>query len=157
LTAFGVDLLYEGLVLEIDGMAMLGNKRRIVTATSADWIGASGFPHAWQAGAEIYLGGHAAPGGAGLQAQTEASIERLRSTLEEAGGELGHLVKATIFYVDGRDDPTGARGQETVLRVLADYLPSPGPALTMVRVPGLPHEGQLMAIDGIARLDAIQD
>lgn len=150
LTAFGVDLLYEGLVLEIDGFAVLGEKTKIVPPGSATWVSMPSFEVAWRAGSEIYLGAICAPGGAGLQAQAEASIERVRRTLLDAGADFRNLVKVTVFFVAGPEDATGATAHQIVAKALDDYFPSPGPVVTIVRVPGLHHEGQLFQIDGLA-------
>ena len=153
LTAFGVDLLYEGLVLEIDAIAVLGGNEKIVAAGSESWIATPGFSQAWRAGDEVWLGAVSAPGGANMQAQAEASLERMRRVLGEAGGGLQHAAKLTAFYVTERPEDDGEREYRTILKALADYLPTPGPVVTIIRVPGLPHEGQRFAIDGIAVLD----
>jgi enamine deaminase RidA (YjgF/YER057c/UK114 family) len=149
LTAFGVDLVYEGLVLEMDGFAVLGGKQEIAPSGLEAQNYFSGFTQAWKAGPEIYIGGVFAPGN-GLQAQTKASLEKVRHILNQAGSDYQDLVKATIFFVTDRNDPTGSRGHQVIANVLAEYLPTPGPVTTLVRVPALPHEGQLFQIDGIA-------
>lgn len=152
-TAFGVDLLYEGLMLEIDGFAVLGSKTKIMATGSDNWVTIAGFPHAWKAGREIYLGAVSAPGGANMQAQAEASVERLRRVLADAGAGLQHLAKLTAFYVTEQPVDDGERDYHSIIQALGDYLPSPSPVVTIVRVPGLPHDGQRFAIDGIAVLD----
>lgn len=152
LTCFGVDLLYEGLVLEIDGFAPAGGREAVQPPGSETWVGTEGFPVAYRSGERVFLGGLSAPGAASLAAQSEATLDRLATSLRAAGSGVEALAKITVFYVP--DDPAGDGAAEvaTVAKALADYLPAPGPAVTLLRVKGLPHEGQRLQVDGIAHL-----
>lgn len=152
LTAFGIDLVYEGLVLEIDGFAVLGSKYEVKLSGVDDRDSSRGFAQAWKVGREVYIGGVFAPGGTGLQAQAEASLDRLRRILVEAGANYEDLVKVNVLFVTDQNDPSGSGAHRSVVETLGASLPSPGPVTTLVRVPALPHEGQLFQIDGIAVL-----
>ena len=154
LVCFGVDLLYEGLLLEIDALAVKGgNKTALSPASGAAWAGsADGYPAAWQAGNELFIGGQAAPAAGSLQAQTQASLQQIAGLLKQAGGEPGDLVKLNVYYHD--DDP--AADAATALSLIRDTLAKalePGrTVVSIVEVPGLMMPGQKIQIDGVAVL-----
>ena len=149
LTCFGVDLLYEGLVLEIDGVAVIGEQRKNVAATgSEDWVVTPGFSSGARVGNEVYIGGTSAPGAASLIAQTEASMERLLRTLAAAEGSPEDLVKINVYF---KGDAAGeANDIQEIVRIVGEYLPANRPVLSVLRVPGLPHDGQSVQIDALA-------
>jgi enamine deaminase RidA (YjgF/YER057c/UK114 family) len=149
LTAFGIDLVYEGLALEIDEIAILDDAEPVVPAGIEAPSFAAGFAHAWRSGAEVYFGGISASEQVGLRTQAETALANLRRILAAAASGATELVKVTAFFVADRDDRAGARGHETLTGVLGS-LSSPGPVVTMVQVPALPEAGQLFQIDGIA-------
>ncbi len=149
LTCFGVDLLYEGLVLEIDGVAVLGGKRTDVAAPgSKDWMSIPGFAEGTRVGEDVFIGGISAPGAASLIAQTEASMERLLRVLAAARGEPEDLVKLNVYFKGEAAGET--KDLEEIVRIVGEYLPSDRPVLSVVRVPGLPHDGQSVQIDALA-------
>lgn len=149
LTCFGVDLLYEGLVLEIDGIAVLKDGRKDVAATgSKDWVSVPGFVGGTRVGEEVYIGGTSAPGAASLIAQTEASMERLMRVLVAAEGKPEDLVKLNVYFRG--EAASEAKDLEEIVRIVGEYLPSNRPVLSVVRVPGLPHDGQSVQIDALA-------
>ncbi|PWR19500.1 RidA family protein [Zavarzinia aquatilis] len=150
LNAFGVDLLYEGLVLEIDAVARKGGKTPLYPAGSGDWIAIDGFPAACRAGDELYVGGLSAPGGASLQAQVEATCDRLAACLAAGGFEAEDLVKLTLFIVADADEARAAEDRRTVTALVRQYLPGPGPVVTLLTLTGLPHDGQRFQLDGVA-------
>jgi enamine deaminase RidA (YjgF/YER057c/UK114 family) len=146
--AFGVDLLYEGLMLEIDGHSIKREKQEIKPAGSSNWMRFEDYPVAVMSGSELYVGGLSAPGAASLLAQTEASIDRLNLTLRAAGLGYESLIKVTVFYVPDEEDE--ATSVETIATALGDYIPGPGPVLSVVRVKNLPFPGQRMQLDAVA-------
>lgn len=149
LTCFGVDLLYEGLVLEIDGVAVIGAPRKDVADTSSrDWVSIPGFTGGTRVGDEIYIGGTAAPGAASLVAQTEAAMERVLRTLGAAEGRPEDLVKLNVYFKG--DAANEANDLQQIVRIIGEYLPSNRPVLAVLRVPGLPHDGQSVQIDALA-------
>jgi len=149
LSCLGIDLLYEGLVLEIDAVAVLGaGRQRVYPPQARFWAAVAGGCPAVRAGDEIHIGALSAPGGASLQAQAEATLERLEQVIEAAGATAAQLVKLNVFFCgDERDE---RRDTESLATILGQYLPAPRPALNLVRVAGLPLPGQRVQLDGIA-------
>jgi enamine deaminase RidA (YjgF/YER057c/UK114 family) len=152
ITAIGVDLLYEGLLLEIDAVSRRAHKEPVVTSAASDWLGFDGFPLAIRCGDELHIGGLSAPEGASLQAQIEAAFRRLLDLIDASGFSRDTLVKITMFRVseNGSDEPPAERAM--IMHLARRYLPAPGPVVTLVSVPSLPHDGQLFQIDGVAVL-----
>jgi enamine deaminase RidA (YjgF/YER057c/UK114 family) len=149
LTCFGVDLLYEGLLLEIDAVATRREGREALEPpASRDWMKIGGFSSGNCTGNEIYVGGISAPGAASFVAQAEASMERVFAVLEGCGASGGNLVKLNVYFTS--DDRQESRDSNDTARILSEYLPAHRPVVTIVRVPGLAHPGQRVQIDGIA-------
>src|SRR5690606_6792941 len=99
LVAFGVDLLYEGLLLEIDATGVKGGERQALRpADLPNWADArQGFTPGWKSGNDIFIGGLSAPGAASLEAQTEATMARISQVLAAGGGEYSDLVKLNVY------------------------------------------------------------
>lgn len=155
LNAFGVDLLYEGLGLEIDAVARSGGKQPVVPAGSGDWVGMADFPPACVVGDQLYIAGISAPGGASLQAQAEASFDRLLKCVETAGFAPEEIARLTLFFVP-EGSPAEAEDQQKLLLDLArQYLPKPGPVVTLLSLTGLPHDGQRFQLDAVAHRGAV--
>ncbi len=158
LVAFGVDLLYEGLLLEIDALAVKGEGRpdereALQPMGCKTWADAeSNFMPGWKVGNEIYLGGISAPGAASLQAQTEASMTRVAQVLSAGGGDYGDLVKLNV-YVAADGEQAGQAQVQLVASVLDAFLTAGKTVVSIVRVAGLPLPGQRVQIDGLAVLD----
>jgi enamine deaminase RidA (YjgF/YER057c/UK114 family) len=153
LVCFGVDLLYEGLLLEIDAMAVKARAHQPVVPPGAEtWIGAAlGFPPARLAGKQLYIGGQSAPGAASLTAQAEATIGRIGDVLAQADADYGDLVKLNVYYCS--DEPAGsAEAPRTIAHVLENYLHQGRTVVSMVEVAELMHPGQRIQIDGLAVL-----
>ena len=82
--------------------------------------------------------------GAGdLEAQTEQAMANIDMLLREAGSELDHIVKLTVYLVD-------VRYRETVYRVMGRWLKGVHPASTGVVVTALARPEWLVEIDAIA-------
>jgi enamine deaminase RidA (YjgF/YER057c/UK114 family) len=71
-------------------------------------------------------------------------VRSLDSTLDD-------VVKLNVFYVS--DDANDTSDCRQLYETLDELLPTPGPVLTLVRLVGLPTEGQRVQIDAIARAD----
>jgi enamine deaminase RidA (YjgF/YER057c/UK114 family) len=113
-TAVGVKLLYEGLVLEIDAMADVGARRY-------GQIGGQGV---------------SVPP-AGLKQGTAAALGQVLHRLAEAGaGDLAHL-HVFVAAAEADEDPDAALQQ--VADAVDAACPS-APSFTMVRVNGLPDD-----------------
>lgn len=81
-----------------------------------------------------------------IEAQTHQVLSNLRAVIEEAGGELGDVVKTTIFLTD-------LTSFSSVNAIYGEYFGGPAaPARSTVQVAALP-KGALIEIDAIARLN----
>lgn len=78
----------------------------------------------------------------GVEAQTRQSLKNLAIVLEEAGSDLAHVVKTTVF-LDNIDDFA------KVNKVYAQYFQGKSPARSCVQVAKLP-KGGLVEIEVIA-------
>jgi len=154
LNCLGVDLLYEGLQLEIDAMAMVGAaSRRVITGVGGPGVVTQGFATASRVDGLIHIGGLAATEDAtNLEGQLRGSLRRLQTTLDDIGAGVDDLVKLNVLF--GSDDSGAAADYATIHRVLAASLPTPGPVVTIVRVAGLPGAGQRVQLDGVALCDS---
>ncbi len=104
------------------------------------------------AGNTLYLSGQT---GAGLDgapavagdpaAQAHQACENIKVLLEEAGGDLSHAVKLTVYITD-------RAYREPVYAVIADYFGPHAPASTGVIVDGLALAALLVEIDVTAVL-----
>lgn len=149
LTCLGVDLLYEGLQLEIDATAVVADpSQRRVADLGDDWCGASGFATACRAGDRIHVGAISAPEETSLADQVDAVHERLGRALRAVGGTIGDLAKLNVLFAS--DDAREAADAALIMQRLAAALPEPGPVVTLVRVAGLPRRGQRVQIDAVA-------
>lgn len=77
-----------------------------------------------------------------IKQATKASMDNLKAILEEAGSDLDHLVKTTIFVTDINDF-------ETINEIYASYFDEHKPARSLVEVSKLP-KGANVEIEGIA-------
>lgn len=77
-----------------------------------------------------------------IKQATKASMDNLKAILEEAGSDLDHLVKTTIFVTDINDF-------ETINEIYASYFEDHKPARSLVEVSKLP-KGANIEIEGIA-------
>ena len=112
--------------------------------------GAGSYSQALLAGRTLYLAGQT---GAGLDgappargdaaAQARQACENIRQLLEEAGGDLSHVVKLTNYITD-------RAYRKAVYAVIAEYFGPHAPASTGVIVDGLASEDFLVEIDATA-------
>lgn len=77
-----------------------------------------------------------------IKKATKACMDNLKAVLEEAGSDLNHLVKTTIFVSDMDDF-------ETINEVYGNYFSGHKPARSLVEVSRLP-KGANIEIEGIA-------
>ena len=156
LTDFGVDLLYPGLDLEIDAMAIIDPDRRQL---KCDNLGGryqpEGFSDGIIASGEIYVGGQVAlnndgsvmdPGNICLQ--TSIVLERLASVLATENASLDDIAKLNLFIVGNGDDVSDEFHQ--ILRMWSEMAPNAHPAMTPVRVHELAKPGLMVQMDCVA-------
>ncbi len=85
-----------------------------------------------------------------IAAQTRNVFENMKSSLAQVGLELSDLVRLNTYYVFNGADEDATEYWEKMTQVRLEYFPNPGPAATAVRVKGMPYEGQLIQIEGVA-------
>lgn len=157
ITAFGVDLLYPGLLLEIDAMAVIDPARKTVAPPSKERWAPALYSDAVKAGTEVYVGGQTAIGPDGkalgvgnIEAQARIVFERLSVALEKTGSSAKKLKKLNLFFVD---DAGGANLDDIfqrIAKVWSEVAPDAHPAMSAVRVYALAKPGLLVQADGIA-------
>ena len=84
-----------------------------------------------------------------IAAQTEQALRNVRTALTAAGAGPEHVIKWTVFIVDGQDFRSGYAAFQ---RVWGDR-PGP-PVITAAVVAGLAHPDFLVEIDAIAVVPA---
>ena len=157
-TAFGVDLLYPGLVLEIDAMAILDPTRKVLTPCDLGGRYQPNFSSdGLRAGGEIFVGGQVALADDGspiapddIEQQAHVVFDRLRHVLAKDGADLSDLAKLNLFIVGSDNEPDVAESFHKVARVWSEMAPDAHPAMTPVRVHELPCPGLLLQADGHA-------
>ena len=85
-----------------------------------------------------------------IAAQTRNVFENMKLSLARVGLGLSNLVRLNTYYVFDGDDADATRYWEDMTRVRLEYFPDPGPAATAVRIKGMPYQGQLIQIEGVA-------
>ncbi|MBT4038648.1 MAG: hypothetical protein HOC63_12265 [Rhodospirillales bacterium] len=85
-----------------------------------------------------------------IAAQTRNVFENMKSSLAQVGLELSDLVRLNTYYVFNGSDEDATEYWENMTRVRLQYFPDPGPAATAVRIKGMPYDGQLIQIEGVA-------
>lgn len=75
--------------------------------------------------------------------QAHKVMSNMRQLIEEAGGEMKHLAKLTVYLTD-------VRHREVVYRVMGEYIRGVHPVCTGLVVQGLARPNWLVEIDAIA-------
>jgi len=156
LTAFGVDLLYPGLDLEIDAMAIADPARKTLKRDAPGGRYQPGmFSEGISAAGEIYVGGQVAMDEDGnplaaddIAGQARIVFERMASVLQDGNASLDDVVKLNLFIVGNGEDISDEF--HVVSAVWAEIAPNAHPAMTPVRVHELAREGLLVQADCIA-------
>ena len=156
ITAFAVDLLYPGLDLEIDAMAIIDSDKRLLSPPELGGrYQPAEFSDGINAGGEIYVAGQTAlqQDGSVLSPddifdQTKEVFHRLENILGETNATLTDVVKLNLFIVADDHDIEGAFHR--ICQIWAGMCPDGHPALTPVRVHELARPGLLIQADCIA-------
>lgn len=121
------------------------------------WKGDAKFSNTVVAGDQVFISGQQTldkdgvvlnPGD--IAAQTRNVFENMKSSLVGLNMGLDDLVRLNTYYVFEGDDKDATTFWEEMTRVRLEYFPDPGPAATAVRAKGMPYEGQLIQIEGVA-------
>lgn len=109
------------------------------------------YSQAVRCGSTVYLAGQIGldPGSmelvSGFEAQTRRVFENLKAVAQASGGDLGDVVKLTIYLVDLREF---ARVND----IMASFFTAPYPARATLGVASLPR-GALVEVDAIMHLE----
>lgn len=132
-------------------------RRRVQPSEHWDWHVPTPFSQAWRVGPMVFTGGQLSADKSGnvlgigdIETQTRNVFENLSRVLEEAGAQWSDVVKLNTFYVFPGDETDATAYWEKMTRIRLQYLPSPGPSATAVRVAGLMYEGFLIEADAVA-------
>ncbi|MCR9125351.1 MAG: RidA family protein [Rhodobacteraceae bacterium] len=79
--------------------------------------------------------------------QTHKVMQNIRQLIEEAGGEMHHLVKIVVYITD-------VRHREAVYRTIGEYIKGVHPVSTGLVVSALARPEWLVEIDGTAVIPA---
>ncbi|GGF64289.1 MULTISPECIES: RidA family protein [Mameliella] len=75
--------------------------------------------------------------------QTHKVMQNIRQLVEEAGGEMGHVVKLVVYITD-------VRHREAIYRVMGEYIKGVHPVCTGLVVQALARPEWLVEIDATA-------
>jgi 2-iminobutanoate/2-iminopropanoate deaminase len=125
-----------------------------------DWSMPVSFSQGWRVDNLVFVGGQVsadkdgnAIGVGDIEVQTRNTFENIGRVLRDAGADWTDIVKLNTYYVfDGADDELKAYW-EKMTRVRMQFLPTPGPAGTAVRVAGLAYPDLLIEVEAIAVVD----
>jgi len=151
-------LVYPGMLVEIEAVAMLGESGTRLARTRSSppglWRPGEPFSPGLRCGQMIYVGGQEARDATGrvrypgdIVKQSEVVMENLRVVLAEFGATLDDAVKLNVYYVGKGTRADWQRGAE----VRAGYFTEPGPVATAIPVPWLP-DGLTMKAEVLAML-----
>lgn len=76
----------------------------------------------------------------GIQAQTRAALENIKRVLEQAGTDMAHVVKCTVFLVEASDF-------QGMNEVYAEFFPNSPPARSTVVIKALVVPGANVEIE----------
>jgi enamine deaminase RidA (YjgF/YER057c/UK114 family) len=150
LTVLGVNLLYEGLVLEIDAMSLAVPKRSVRAAMSRVEKARSEFPIAVATERELHIGGLSGAADSPLSEQIDVTLLGLQELLRNSGFQPSELVKLTLCVVAENGGQGREADHELAVRQLRKRLPTSKPVLTLLSLPGLARAGQRFQLDGMA-------
>ena len=156
ITAFAVDLLYPGLDLEIDAMAIVDPHTKMLRPSELGGrYQPSVFSDGVMADGEIYVSGQTALGSDNtvlfrddFSEQAKTVFHRLAKVLAEADAALDDVIKLNLFFV--ADDGEVESRFHQACQIWAKICPNSQPAFTPVRVHELPQPGLLLQADCVA-------
>jgi 2-iminobutanoate/2-iminopropanoate deaminase len=132
-------------------------KRRIQPERHWNWHVPTPFSQGWRVGPLLFSGGQLSADAHGnvvgegdIEVQTRNVFENLTSVLREAGARWKDVVKLNTYYVLDGPEHEAMAFWEKMTRIRLEYIPTPGPAATAVRVAGLMYAGFLIEADLVA-------
>lgn len=134
-----------------------GEPQRIMPKDHWDWSIPVPFSQGWRCGPLVFVGGQIALDANGdtvgvgcLETQTRCVFENIRTVLAEVGAEMRHIVKLNTYYVCDGDGEAVREQWAQMTKVRLEFLESPGPVGTAVRIDGLMHSDLLIEAEAIA-------
>lgn len=125
-----------------------------------DWSMPVSFSQGWRVDNTVFIGGQVSADRTGkaigvddIAVQTRNTFENIGKVLRDAGAEWTDLVKLNTFYVFNGAGHELKDYWEKMTRVRMEFLPTPGPVGTAVRVAGLAYPDLLIEVEGIAVID----
>lgn len=138
----------------------ISTKKYITPKEHWDWHIPTPFSQVIRAGNTIYVGGQLSAdekgnvvGGGDIEAQTRNVFSGISKLLAAADASWKDVVKLNTYYVYDGAEADAQAFWEKMTRIRLEYLPTPGPVATAVRVAGLMYPGFLIEADVIAVLD----
>lgn len=132
-------------------------RRRLMPAGSWDWHIPTPFSQGWRVGTMVFVGGQLSAdehgnvvGEGDIEVQTRNVFEAVGRVLAEGGASWDDVVKLNTYYCCNETGDAVRDFWEKMTRVRLQYLPTPGPAGTAVRVAGLMYDGFLIEVEAIA-------
>lgn len=145
-------------LIQVEGIGMLGDeKQRLQPENHWDWsISNSQFTQGWKIGKMAFIGGQisadnqARAVGDDLATQTRNVFQFIRNVLAEGGLDETDVAKLYVYYHAEGDWAAIEAARRTVDAVQAEFYPTPGPAVTAIRVSGFAFENLLVEIEAMA-------
>lgn len=145
-------------LIQVEGIGVLGDdKQRLQPAGHWDWsIPGSQFTQGWKIGRLAFIGGQisaddkACAVGDDMETQARNVFTFIRRTLAEGGLDETDVAKLYIYYYAEGDWAEIAKTRAVIAAVQSEFYPSPGPAVTAVRVSGFAFENLLIEIEAMA-------
>lgn len=150
-TAFGVNLLYEGLMLEIDATAVIGGRSSIAEGATenANWPARK---QAAKRGNLVYVSGQSPARSHGLRQDALDALGQVLNALAGLQVSPERLAKLTVFLSPGLDGDDVDRILPELGAALTARLGPNAPAVTVARVTGLPGNDVGLQMDAVAIL-----
>lgn len=133
-TAFGVNLLYEGLLLEIDASAVVSGDRHVLPAQKSQNSAAS--HGGLRRGGFFHVSGHSAPLAGSLDEKVKESTKQVIDATSALGGSRDNIARTTVLV--SKNALGGRDATELHSVVESHWLRAPLPATSIVVVEGLP-------------------
>jgi enamine deaminase RidA (YjgF/YER057c/UK114 family) len=124
---------------------------------SWEWHIPTPFSQGWLVDNLLFVGGQLSAdeqgnvvGEGDIEVQTRNVFDAVTNVLTEGGATWRDVVKLNTYYVCNETGDAVREFWEKMTRVRLEYLPTPGPAGTAVRVAGLMYDGFLIEVEAIA-------
>ena len=145
-------------LIQVEGIGVLGDDRqRLQPENHWDWsIPNTQFTQGWRIGKLAFIGGQISADnrvkavGKDMETQTRNVFQFIRNVMAEGGLEERDVAKLYIYYHCDGDSKQIADTKAIIDRVQREFYPSPGPAVTAIRVSGFAFEDLLIEIEAFA-------